>query len=153
MLILPIITALAASNVSAYPEDFTAKCTGGQDISATFLDSDVAHPILRRQDQASYTVTILRRSGRFELELDGVDFTVLQADSREFKLHVLKAEPGDLALSVETATWGRSLSVYHLRYAGAVGALTVTTTNYSGHGSDNTTLMVMTCKIGTQSSP
>jgi hypothetical protein len=121
MLILPIITALAASNVSAYPEDFTAKCTGGQDISATFLDSDVAHPILRRQDQASYTVTILRRSGRFELDLDGVDFTVLQADSREFKLHVLKAEPGDLALSVETATWGRSLSVYHLRYAGAVG--------------------------------
>ncbi|HET7223528.1 MAG TPA: hypothetical protein VFI81_10035 [Rhodanobacteraceae bacterium] len=153
MLILPLITALAASSAPAYPEGFTARCTGGKDISAMFRDSDIAHPILRRQDQTSYTVTILHRNGRFEIELDGVDFTVLQAESREFHLHVLKAEPGDLALSVETATWGRSLSVYHLRYAGAVGALTVTTTNYYGHGSDDTAMMVMSCKIGTQSSP
>lgn len=154
MFLLPALVAVAsqATTVAAYPDGFTARCTGGKETSIIFPGSDPAHPILRRQDQGAYAVTIMRTHGRFEIELRGIDFMVVQAESREFHVRALKAEPGDLVLSVETDTWGRSLSVYHLRYAGDTGALTATTTNYRGHGSDDTTLMLMACKIGTQSS-
>ncbi|MBN8734878.1 MAG: hypothetical protein J0H27_01265 [Xanthomonadales bacterium] len=154
MFLLPALVAVAsqATTVAAYPDGFTARCTGGKETSIIFPGSDPAHPILRRQDQGAYAVTIMRTHGRFEIELRGIDFMVVQAESREFHVRALKAEPGDLVLSVETDTWGRSLSVYHLRYAGDTGALTATTTNYRGQGSDDTTLMLMACKIGTQSS-
>lgn len=154
MFLLPALIAIAsqATTVAAYPDGFTARCTGGKETSILFPDSDPAHPVQRQQDQGAYAITIMRKHDRFEIELDGIDFMVVQTESREFHVRALKTEPGDLVLSVETNTWGRSLSVYHLRYAGDTGALTATTTNYHGHGSDDTTLMLMSCKIEAQPS-
>ncbi len=149
MVPFPITAAAAApATAAAFPDGFTARCANGKETSAMFVDSDPGHPRLRQQDADPYTITIRRTHGHFEIALNGVDFTVVQAASKEFQLRVLKAEAGDLALSVETDTWGRSLSVYHLRYVGDAGALTMTETSYYGYGSDATTLLVMTCKIG-----
>ena len=146
--------ALLAGDPSAYPEGFTARCTGGRETVAMF-PADPARPVILGDDasNASYTVTIQRLHGRFEVELDGRDYSVRQAESGRFRVHVLKAEAGDLVLSVETDSRGRSLTVYHLRYAGARGALTASSTSYRGHGSDDTSLMTMSCKIDSQPVP
>lgn len=169
MPILPIIVALAASSTSAYPEGFTAQCTN-QKEAYVWLDSrDLLHPTIRRptpprpvasSDPIAIpgyvppqggTVTISYRRHQFSVELRGPDLDVVQTNGREFDLKELRASPGDLVLSVQTSSWGASITVYHLRYKGHEGALSVAETAYD-HGNDRTSLAVMTCKIGKPSS-
>lgn len=79
MFLLPALIAIAsqATTVAAYPDGFTARCTGGKETSILFPDSDPAHPVQRQQDQGAYAITIMRKHDRFEIELDGIDFMVV----------------------------------------------------------------------------
>lgn len=169
MLILPIVVAVAASTAAGYPEGFTAQCTDAKETSVWLGAGDIPRVTIHRLASPHSSapsgpveipgyvppygnqVTLSYRNGRFSVELLGPDFDMVQTDGSEFNLKVLKAVPGDLALSVQTSTWGASLTVYHLRYKGNTGALSIADTSYRGHGDDETSLIAMTCKIGGQS--
>lgn len=169
MLILPIVAAVAASTATAYPDGFTAQCTDAKEASVWLGAGDVLRVTIHRFASPHSSapsdpivipgyvppygeqVMLSYRDGRFSVERRGPDFDVVQTDGREFNLKVLRAVPGDLALSVQTSTWGASLTVYHLRYKGNTGALSIADTSYRGHGDDETSLIAMTCKIGGQS--
>ncbi len=169
---MPIFAAvLMATHASPFPEGFTAQCTGDDEAYVALDGRAILHPTIRRPASTppvspsepvpipgyipphGGTVILSYRRGQFSIELLGPDFDVMQTSGKQFKLSVLKASPGDLALSVETDSRGRSLTVYHLRYAGRQGALTVSRTSYAGHGSDDTSLMAMSCKIHSQPVP
>jgi hypothetical protein len=169
MLIFPIAVAVAASTAAAYPEGFTAQCTDAKETSVWLGAGDVSRVTIHRFPGPHSSVpsgpiaipgyvptrggkvTLSYRNGRFSVELLGPDFDMVQADGSEFDLKILKAVPGDLVLSVQTSTWGASLTVYHLRYKGDTGALSIARTSYYGHGDDETSLIAMNCKIGGQS--
>lgn len=156
MLAFPIIVALAANATAQLPDGFVAHCRKGVETSAVFSDKDPAHPSLNPFQPDDYNVTLSYRNGHFTLDLSNADDIVLLTNDRnnhDFSMAVLKAKPGDLALSVRTSSMGNSLTIYHLRYAGQEGALTISKTNYYGHGFDETSLSVLSCKIGTQASP
>ncbi|WHZ18655.1 MAG: hypothetical protein OJF55_000804 [Rhodanobacteraceae bacterium] len=155
MLAFPIMAVLAANAAAQFPDGFTAHCTKGVETTAVFSDKDPSHPSLNPFQPDDYNLTLSYRNGRFSVELAGADFMVVQTNDgnhHDFNLVVLKSEPGDLVLSVQTSAWGHSLTVYHLRYAGQNGALTIAKTNYYGHDFDETSLSVLSCKIGAQPS-
>lgn len=168
MLILPIVIALAANSTAVYPESFTARCTDAEEAYVWLGADDMSHPEIRRPVPPAIAssgpvaipgyvpphgniVTVAYRNSQFSVEVRGVDFDVVQINGREFHFKAIKTMPGDLVLSVQTSTWGESLTVYHLRYRGKAGALSIARTRYDGHGRDQTSLTVMTCKIGPQS--
>lgn len=171
MPILPIVAALAMGTAT-HPADFTAQCTDDRTTTAWFKRGNPSHPVIRQTVPAppgpapsgtimipgyvpahGYSLVLSHRNGEYSIEVRGPDFDVIQANGPEFKVDVLKAASGDVVLSVQTSKWGTSFAVYHLRYAGVAGALTVTTTRYGGRGDDSTSMTVMTCKIGDPSIP
>lgn len=168
MLTIPIVIALAASGAAVYPEGFTAQCTGAEESYVWLGGNGMSHPEIRRPVRTAVAssepvvipgyvpphgspIILSYRNGRFSIETRGVDFDVVQIDGKDSRFKVIKAVPGDLVLSVQTSKWGESLTVYHLRYRGNAGALSIARTGYGSHGADRTSLTVMTCKISTQS--
>lgn len=169
MPILPIIAALAAVSATPYSDGFSAHCTDGQTATVWLRDNDLAHPVIRQSAKPAATadrdsirmipgyvsphgntVVLSREGGRFTVVTLGPDFQFVDTDSSEMSVKVLDAAPGDLVLAVQTHEYYKSLTVYHLRYAGAVGALSIASTRYDGHGSDDTSLTAMQCKVTTQ---
>ena len=146
MFTLPIILAAVGMSGTAYAEGFVAHCSHPQD-TLVFV-APKGEPRLRQTNGGAYRVDIRRQDGRFIVWSLGLDYQVGAANGKEWKLSVLKQKPGDLVLSVETSTQGVSLSVYHLRYKGVRGMLTITQTSYSGYASDSSSLTAMTCTIG-----
>ncbi|MGH8216915.1 MAG: hypothetical protein ACREPZ_14645 [Rhodanobacteraceae bacterium] len=145
MFTLPIIIAALALGGTTYPEGFVAHCSHGQEASVPVTPDQQPH--LRQQNDSAYRVDIRRQDGQFVVWSLGLDYQVGAANGKEWKLSVLKQKPGDLVLSVETSTYGASISVYHLRFEGAKGMLTITKTSYYGYGSDSSSLTSMTCNI------
>lgn len=166
MLTIPIFIALAASGATVYPNGFIARCTDAQESYVWLGGNDISHPEIRKPVPAAIassgsipipgyvpphggTITLSYRNNQFSVETRGVDLDVVQINGKGSHFKVIEAVPGDLVFSVQTSTWGESLTVYHLRYRGNEGALSVARTSYGSR--DQTSLIVMTCKIATPS--
>jgi hypothetical protein len=147
MLALALIAAAAGlSHPAAYPDGFKARCSP---VEGTFVYvSPRTAPIRPPSGPASGEtdlMEIVHQGGRFLVHTAGPDWDVFAADEGRWRLAVLKQEKRDLVISLTDA--GRSINVYHLRYEGSNGSLTIVQTSFRGDSIDNSSLATMTCKI------
>jgi hypothetical protein len=148
MFILPMIIAiLSVSGSTPYPEAFSAHCSHGEEVRADAAPGR-SHQLQKQKNGTSYSVDIRREGGRFVVWSLGPDYQIGMANGGEWKLGVLRQQPGDLVMSLQTSTRGAYIAIYHLRYKGTSGVLTVARTNFYGSGPDDaSSLAVMTCTI------
>lgn len=147
MFILPVLfAALGASGAAPYPDDFVAHCSHGQE-TRVYVNPDWSHSMQQKDNGNTYRVDIRRENGQFIVWSLGPDYQIGMANGEDWKLDVLKQQRGDLALVLQTSSHGRSISVYHLRYKGSTGVLTITKTSYYGDGSDSSSLTIMACTV------
>jgi hypothetical protein len=148
MFALTLSVALAYNQTTPYPDGFAAYCSHGEQ-SYVFVRPQ---PSRLAMTDSGDTVEILRKNGQFVVYTSGADSQVMAGNGNGWKLDVLKLQRGDLVLSVEAPASGASITIYHLRYEGTAGMLTVESTHYYGPPTDEASLSVRTCRIEMQPS-
>jgi hypothetical protein len=84
--------------------------------------------------------------GQYIVETSGADLIVSAQEGPDWRILVLKEQPGDLVISLSTSRYGASTAIYHLRYENHIGAMTVSTVSYYGiREIENTTLQYFHC--------
>lgn len=153
MLALALSTALAFSHAAAYPDGFVAHCIPEEESSVWVQPqfSDMHAPWQRLGEATHMSVEIARERGQFTVSTRGTDVQIVAGNGKDWTLDVLKQESGDLVLSLKALTMGASISIYHLRYQGAAGMLSLVQTEYHGPGVGEASLTTMKCSIGTRS--
>lgn len=146
MLVLALIAAAGLSQSVSYPDGFKAHCSP---VEGTFVYvSPRTAPIPPPSGPTSGEtdlMEIVHQGGRFLVHTGGPDWDVFAADGGRWRLAVLKQKKGELVISLTDAD--RSINVYHLRYEGSNGSLTILQTSFRGDSIDNSSLATMTCKI------
>jgi hypothetical protein len=146
MFALTLSVALALNQTTLYPDGFAAHCSHGEQ-SYVFVRPQ---PSRLAMTDSGDTIEILRKNGQFVVYTSGTDSQVMAENGNGWKLDVLRLQRGDLVLSVKAPANAASITIYHLRYEGTAGMLTVASTHYYGPPTDEASLSVRTCNIEVQ---
>jgi hypothetical protein len=145
---LMMLASLTTPPLMELPEGFKAQCNSVSEayvylLAAPTKDGRLLQAIL---PDRSGKIDLLKIGGQFTVDTSGADLSVRAQNGPDWKVVVLKEQPGNLVLSVSTSTIGASTTIYHLHYQNHIGAMTVSRVSYYGTGDiDDTSLEDFHC--------
>jgi hypothetical protein len=145
---LMLLAGLTGSPLMGLPEGFRAQCKSDSYAEVHLLAAPGKDSRLLTgfDPDGNTTIDLRKMGGQYMVETSGADSSDSAQEGPDWKIVVLKEQPGNLVISLSTSRFGASTAIYHLRYQNHIGAMTVSTVSYYGTLEiENTTLAYFHC--------